>query len=86
MNRTKSSLLLACSWLCAAQAQADSPLLFQNNSLTYLYGKNFMVEPDVQQTPRCQASCRVTGFTQSEPGAERAVQCRVILLNEKLPC
>lgn len=30
--------------------------------------------------------CRVTGFTQSEPGAERVVQCRVILLNEKLPC
>ncbi|WP_282376791.1 outer membrane protein OmpK [Pseudomonas sp. PS01302] len=60
MNRTKISLLLASSLLCAAQAQADSPLLFQNNSLTYLYGKNFKVEPDVQQTLTFEHASRWT--------------------------
>lgn len=50
MNRNAPSLLLAGSLLLAAQAHADSPLLWQNNSLTYLYGKHFKVEPAIQQT------------------------------------
>lgn len=50
MNRKTATLLAAGSLLLAAQAQADSPLLWQNNSLSYLYGKNFKVEPAIQQT------------------------------------
>ena len=50
MNRKTTTLLAASSLLLTAQAQADSPLLWQNNSLSYLYGKNFKVEPAIQQT------------------------------------
>lgn len=34
----------------AGPALADSPLLWQNNSLTYLYGHDFKVDPGIQQT------------------------------------
>ncbi|MGK8438768.1 outer membrane protein OmpK [Ectopseudomonas hydrolytica] len=50
MNPTRATLLAAGSLLLATQAQADGPLLWQNNSLSYLYGKNFKVEPAIQQT------------------------------------
>jgi nucleoside-specific outer membrane channel protein Tsx len=41
--------LSACSLLTANLAQADSPLLWQDNSLTYLYGQNFKIDPKIQQ-------------------------------------
>lgn len=51
MNRTMPlSLLLAGSLLSTADVYADNPLLWQNNSLSYLYGKNFKVEEPIQQT------------------------------------
>ncbi|MGE6243360.1 outer membrane protein OmpK [Pseudomonas sp.] len=52
MNRTTTlSLLLAGSLLSATQVHADSPLLWQNNSLSYLYGQNFKVDAgEIQQT------------------------------------
>ena len=34
----------------AGEASADSPILWQGNSLTYLYGQNFEVDPSTQQT------------------------------------
>ncbi|MDH1164518.1 hypothetical protein N5C76_11680, partial [Pseudomonas otitidis] len=37
MNRTLSALALAGGLLTAGQALADGPLLWQNNSITYLY-------------------------------------------------
>ena len=50
MNASRTMMLAACGLLLTTQAHADSPLLWQNNSLTYLYGKNFKVEPAIQQT------------------------------------
>jgi nucleoside-specific outer membrane channel protein Tsx len=46
-----SSLLVAGSLaLAATTAQADGPLLWQDNSATYLYGRDFKVNPAIQQT------------------------------------
>ena len=50
MNRTLSSLMLAGGLLASGNALADSPLLWQDNSLTYLYGKDFKINPETQQT------------------------------------
>ncbi|MBO3275824.1 outer membrane protein OmpK [Pseudomonas schmalbachii] len=52
MTRTLAPLLLAGGLAFAGQAcaAADSPLLWHNESLTYLYGKNFKVNPPIQQT------------------------------------
>ncbi|MGX5726245.1 outer membrane protein OmpK, partial [Metapseudomonas otitidis] len=50
MNRTLSALALAGGLLTAGQALADGPLLWQNNSVTYLYGQDFKVNPEIQQT------------------------------------
>ena len=50
MNRTLSALALAGGLLACGQALADGPLLWQNNSVTYLYGKDFKVNPEIQQT------------------------------------
>ncbi|MES2871274.1 MAG: outer membrane protein OmpK [Pseudomonadota bacterium] len=50
MNRTISSLMLAGSLLTGAPAVAGDLLQWQSNSLTYLYGKNFEVNPQIQQT------------------------------------
>lgn len=36
--------------LLTSQSVAASPLLWQDNSLTYLYGKNFKIDPSIQQT------------------------------------
>jgi nucleoside-specific outer membrane channel protein Tsx len=36
--------------LAATTAQADGPLLWQDNSATYLYGRDFKVNPAIQQT------------------------------------
>jgi nucleoside-specific outer membrane channel protein Tsx len=62
MTRTLASLLLAGGLLAAGQAMAggedltpgpatnDGPLLWHNESLTYLWGKDFKVNPPIQQT------------------------------------
>lgn len=36
--------------LGAGSAHADGPLLWHGESLTYLYGKNYKVDPAIQQT------------------------------------
>ena len=58
MHKTLATTAVAAGLLFAGQsAHADSPMLWQDNSLTYLYGKNFSVdsgengrEADIQQT------------------------------------
>ncbi|MDF2643258.1 MAG: hypothetical protein K0R45_2531 [Pseudomonas sp.] len=50
MKRTLSSLLLAGSLLTAAPAMADDLFQWQSNSLTYLNGRDFTVNPHIQQT------------------------------------
>ena len=50
MNRYLATATLAAGLLGGSQAMA-SPMLWQNNSLTYLYGKNFAVDAgEIQQT------------------------------------
>ena len=48
--RMFNRLLLAAGLLTASAASADDLLQWQNNSLTYLWGKNFKVNPGTQQT------------------------------------
>ncbi|WP_060484963.1 outer membrane protein OmpK [Pseudomonas sp. NBRC 111123] len=62
MERTLACLLIASGLLAAGQALAggkdlapgpvvnDGPLLWHNESLTYLWGKNYKVDPPIQQT------------------------------------
>lgn len=50
MNRFLSTMMLAGGLLAGGQAVAGDLLQWQNNSLTYLYGKDFTVDPDTQQT------------------------------------
>ncbi|MCP1483492.1 Nucleoside-specific outer membrane channel protein Tsx [Pseudomonas sp. NFPP07] len=50
MNRICKGLMLAGSLLAGAQATAGELLQWQNNSLTYLYGKDFTINPQIQQT------------------------------------
>src|SRR3546814_7127421 len=50
MKHTCTSLIRAGSLLTAGQAMADDLFQWQNNSLTYLYGKDFQVNPRIQQT------------------------------------
>lgn len=50
MNRICKGLMLAGSLLAGAQANAGDLLQWQNNSLTYLYGKDFAINPEIQQT------------------------------------
>ncbi|UVE18435.1 hypothetical protein NVV93_03245 [Pseudomonas sp. LS44] len=50
MNRALSSLVLAGSLLAAGQASAGDALLWQDNSLSFLWGKDFQVNPPTQQT------------------------------------
>ncbi|MGI4836811.1 MAG: outer membrane protein OmpK [Janthinobacterium lividum] len=51
MKRTLSSLMLAGTLaLAGGQAMAGDWLQWQSNSLTYLWGKNFKVDPEMQQT------------------------------------
>ncbi|MCM2463243.1 hypothetical protein HGO40_22700 [Pseudomonas sp. CG7] len=50
MKRTCTSLILAGSLLAAGQAMADDLFQWQNNSLSYLYGKDFQINPRIQQT------------------------------------
>lgn len=51
MMRTLSTMMLAGGLLAGGQAAVAGDLLqWQNNSLTYLYGENFKVDPDAQQT------------------------------------
>ncbi|HCJ28018.1 MAG TPA: hypothetical protein DHV63_01625, partial [Pseudomonas sp.] len=56
MKHTLSTTVLAAGMALAVPVMAD-PMLWQDNSLTYLYGKNFAVdsgedgrEADIQQT------------------------------------
>ncbi|RMI01576.1 outer membrane protein OmpK [Stutzerimonas nitrititolerans] len=45
MHKTLATTAVAAGLLFAGQsAHADSPMLWQDNSLTYLYGKNFSVD------------------------------------------
>lgn len=49
MKRTLTTAALAAGFLLTGQAMA-APMLWQNNSLTYLYGKNFAVDAgEIQQ-------------------------------------
>ena len=62
MSRTLATVMLAGGLLAAGQAVAEDhdmtpthetdsgPLLWHNESLTYLYGKNFKINPPIQQT------------------------------------
>ena len=50
MNRTLSSVLLASSLLAAAPAMAGDIFQWQSNSLTYLNGRDFTANPEIQQT------------------------------------
>ena len=51
MNRTFSSLVVTGGLLLANPALAETPWLqWQSNSLTYLVGKDYAVNPDHQQT------------------------------------
>ncbi|WP_090243905.1 outer membrane protein OmpK [Pseudomonas guineae] len=50
MNRTLSSLVLAGGLLAGGQAIAGDLLQWQNNSLSYLYGQDYKVDPEIQQT------------------------------------
>ena len=50
MKRTTTSLLLLGSLLAAQQSQAGDLLQWQDNSLTYLNGIDFTVDPPKQQT------------------------------------
>ncbi|MDD0975297.1 outer membrane protein OmpK [Pseudomonas fontis] len=50
MKRITSSLLLGSSLLATVPAMASDLLLWQTNSLTYLYGTKFEVNPAIQQT------------------------------------
>ncbi|MBM7062902.1 hypothetical protein JQX08_19475 [Pseudomonas sp. UL073] len=50
MNRALKSLALAGSLLIGGQASAGDALLWQDNSLSFLWGKDFQVNPPTQQT------------------------------------
>lgn len=50
MIRTQTNVLLSGGLLAASQAMAGDLLLWQTNSLSYLYGKNFAINPSIQQT------------------------------------
>ena len=50
MKRILTGLMLAGSMLGGAPAVAGDLLQWQTNSLTYLYGKDFQVNPKIQQT------------------------------------
>lgn len=50
MKRTISNLMLAGSLLAGGQAMAGDWVQWQDNSLTYLYGKDYTVNPPNQQT------------------------------------
>ncbi|WP_312931433.1 outer membrane protein OmpK [Pseudomonas sp.] len=48
--RTLNSLILAGGLLTCGASVAGDLLQWQSNSLTYLWGKNFKVNPEIQQT------------------------------------
>jgi len=50
MIRKQTNLLLGAGLLATSQAMAGDLLLWQTNSLSYLYGKDFVVNPSIQQT------------------------------------
>ncbi|OEC33746.1 Nucleoside-specific outer membrane channel protein Tsx [Pseudomonas cuatrocienegasensis] len=50
MNRTLSSLIMTGGLLAGGQAVAADLMQWQNNSLTYLYGHDFKIDPEIQQT------------------------------------
>ena len=50
MNCKHWGVTLAGGLLAASQTMAGDLFLWQTNSLTYLYGKNFAINPSIQQT------------------------------------
>jgi nucleoside-specific outer membrane channel protein Tsx len=50
MKRTFSSLALTAGLLAGGQAMAGDLLHWQNNSLSYLYGHDYTIDPEIQQT------------------------------------
>ncbi|BAP45453.1 hypothetical protein NRB16_19625 [Pseudomonas sp. LJDD11] len=50
MNKTLASSLFTLGLLASPSAWADGPLLWHDESITYLYGKNFKIDPAIQQT------------------------------------
>ena len=61
MKSMLTKAALAASLLMTGQAMA-SPMLWQNNSLTYLYGKNFAVDAgEIQQTVTFEHASGWTG-------------------------
>lgn len=50
MKRTFSSLALTTGLLTGGQTMADDLLHWQNNSLSYLYGQDYTIDPEIQQT------------------------------------
>ena len=50
MNCKHWGITLAGGLLAASQTMAGDLFLWQTNSLTYLYGKNFAINPSIQQT------------------------------------
>ncbi|MHC6226576.1 outer membrane protein OmpK [Pseudomonas sp. X10] len=48
--RITNSLILASGLLASGASLAGDLLQWQNNSITYLYGKDFTVNPEIQQT------------------------------------
>lgn len=49
-SKTAPLCLALAGGLLAAPAMAGDLLHWQNNSLTYLYGQDYKVDPDTQQT------------------------------------
>lgn len=50
MKATLSTAALATGLLLSGHAMAEGPMLWESNSLTYLYGKDYKVDPGIQQT------------------------------------
>lgn len=50
MNNRMGSLMLAAGLLAAGPTMGADLLQWQSNSLTYLYGKDFAINPEIQQT------------------------------------
>jgi nucleoside-specific outer membrane channel protein Tsx len=57
MNRTLSSLVLAGGLLAGVQAIAGDLMHWQTYCLTYLYGQDFKIDPEIQQSITFEPAC-----------------------------